>query len=106
MCPNIGNLDQLHLTLTRSLWTSKQVYAVGSSISCSYGYRASHHKTITCQEDGTWNGTTPTCTRGKVKFIKLVTFVLRHANNFNSIFLKNKGIIEFFLNAFSEFGEL
>ena len=86
MCPNIGNLDQLHLTLTRSLWTSKQVYAVGSSISCSYGYRASHHNTITCEEGGTWNGTAPTCTRGKEKFIKLVTFVLRHANNFNSIF--------------------
>ena len=59
-----------------------------SSFSCNYGYRASHHSTITCQKDGTWSDTPPICTRGKEKHIKIMTFVLPHVNSFNSI-LKN-----------------
>ena len=88
LCPDIANIDKFNVTFTPSPWWPRQVHAVDSFFSCNYGYRPSHHNTITCQKDGTWSDTPPTCTRGKEKHIKIVTFVLPHANSFNSI-LKN-----------------
>ncbi len=49
-----------------------------ATYNCNTGYNLTGDMTRTCQANGTWSGTDPTCTRKLIVFIIMIPCILIH----------------------------
>ena len=75
-CPNL--MDPTNGMVSFSATTSGS----SATYTCNTGYQLDGASTRTCQSDGTWSGSAPTCTRMYTNKINTKLLIINHCQNY------------------------